>query len=109
MYGDPVVTGKPAGDDLIEGKRTVLVALALDGASPDEAAVLDAALGTALDSQQVQRLRGIIDSSGAHQQVEQVIAELAEHAHASLRRVAMDETARHVLHELASAATQRVV
>ncbi len=32
VFGDPEVTGKPAGDDLVEGKRTVLVALALDGA-----------------------------------------------------------------------------
>ena len=30
VFGDPEVTGKPAGDDLVEGKRTVLVALALD-------------------------------------------------------------------------------
>lgn len=32
VYGDPATTGKPAGDDLVEGKRTVLVALALDAA-----------------------------------------------------------------------------
>ena len=32
------MTGKPAGDDLIAGKRTVLVALALDAASPEAAA-----------------------------------------------------------------------
>ena len=25
VFGDPAVTGKPAGDDLVEGKRTVLV------------------------------------------------------------------------------------
>ena len=31
VFGDPEVTGKPAGDDLSEGKRTVLVALALAG------------------------------------------------------------------------------
>ena len=37
VYGDPSATGKPAGDDLIEGKRTVLVALALDGAPAAEA------------------------------------------------------------------------
>ena len=30
VFGDPATTGKPAGDDLVEGKRTVLVALALD-------------------------------------------------------------------------------
>ena len=30
VFGDPSVTGKPAGDDLREGKRTVLVAMALE-------------------------------------------------------------------------------
>ena len=33
VFGDPEATGKPAGDDLREGKRTVLVAHALDAAS----------------------------------------------------------------------------
>ena len=47
VFGDPSVTGKPAGDDLVEGKRTVLVALALDGAGPEDAALLDRALGDA--------------------------------------------------------------
>ena len=28
VYGDPAVTGKPAGDDLLEGKRTLLLATA---------------------------------------------------------------------------------
>src|SRR5690606_26034035 len=41
VYGDPTTTGKPAGDDLVEGKRTVLVALALAHASPADAATLD--------------------------------------------------------------------
>ena len=31
VFGDPTETGKPAGDDLREGKRTALVAAALDG------------------------------------------------------------------------------
>ncbi|MGI8645449.1 MAG: polyprenyl synthetase family protein, partial [Nocardioides sp.] len=50
VFGDPSVTGKPAGDDLVEGKRTVLVALALDGAPATDAALLDRSLGTALDA-----------------------------------------------------------
>ena len=32
VFGDPAETGKPAGDDLREGNRTVLVALALESA-----------------------------------------------------------------------------
>jgi geranylgeranyl diphosphate synthase type I len=109
VYGDPATTGKPAGDDLIEGKRTVLVALALDGADREQAARLDAALGTPLDPDQVEEMRRIIDASGAHEQVETVIGELAARAVAALDRAPVDDHARGVLRTLASAATQRVV
>jgi geranylgeranyl diphosphate synthase type I len=108
VFGDPEVTGKPAGDDLVEGKRTVLVALALDAAPPAEAAELDAGLGTPLDKAAVARLRDIIDRSGAHAQVEQVIGELSERARVALERARIDEEARGVLRELADAATHRV-
>ncbi|HEU5035978.1 MAG TPA: polyprenyl synthetase family protein [Nocardioides sp.] len=109
VFGDPATTGKPAGDDLIEGKRTVLVALALDAASPADAARLDAALGTPLSPDRVEDLRAIIDGSGAHAQVEAVIGELATRAVAALDRADIDEQARGVLRGLASSATQRVV
>ena len=109
VFGDPATTGKPAGDDLIEGKRTVLVALALDAASPADAALLDRSLGTSLSVDQVSELRRIIDSSGAHAQVEAVIGSLADHAVAALDKATIDDRAREVLRELASAATQRVV
>ena len=45
VFGDPQVTGKPAGDDLREGKRTVLAARAMESASPEDRATLLAALG----------------------------------------------------------------
>jgi geranylgeranyl diphosphate synthase type I len=109
VFGDPETTGKPAGDDLIEGKRTVLVALTLDAAAPAEAARLDAALGRRLTRDEVEDLRRIIDGSGAHAQVEQVIEELARLAVSALDVAPIDEEARGVLRELASAATQRVV
>ena len=109
VFGDPENTGKPAGDDLIEGKRTVLVALALDAAAPADAALLDRSLGTDLSPEQVAVLRDIIDRSGAHEQVESVIVALADHAVAALDRAEIDDTARAVLRELASAATQRTL
>nr|BFE88791.1 hypothetical protein GCM10020093_113920 [Planobispora longispora] len=34
VFGDPAETGKPAGDDLREGKRTMLIARTLAAASP---------------------------------------------------------------------------
>jgi geranylgeranyl diphosphate synthase type I len=109
VFGDPGTTGKPAGDDLIEGKRTVLVALALDAAPPEDAARLDGSLGTRLDTDEVTELRRIIDESGAHEQVERVIGELVDRATTALRTADLDDHARAVLLELATAATDRVL
>ena len=109
VFGDPEVTGKPAGDDLVEGKRTVLVALALDAAGRDDAALLDSLLGTRLSVADVDRLREVIDTSGAHAQVEEVIAALADRALDTLDGAAIHGAARGVLRELAAAATQRAV
>ncbi|GAA1920256.1 polyprenyl synthetase family protein [Nocardioides hwasunensis] len=109
VFGDPAETGKPAGDDLVEGKRTVLVALALDAAPRAAAERLDRALGTPLQPAEVDELRGIIDDSGARAQVEEVIGHLADRAVESLRAADVDEHAREVLTELAAAATQRTV
>ena len=109
VFGDPDVTGKPAGDDLVEGKRTVLVALALDAAPPADAAELDAALGTRLSVADVEMLRATIDDSGARAQVEAVIEQLGDHAVAALDRAGIDDRAREVLRGLADAVTHRVV
>jgi geranylgeranyl diphosphate synthase type I len=112
VFGDPATTGKPAGDDLVEGKRTVLVALALDAAPTVDADLLDRSLGTALSVAEVERLRAVIDASGAHAQVEAVIAELTGIAVAALDAAVaaghVDATAAAVLRSLADAATQRV-
>ncbi|WP_244927567.1 polyprenyl synthetase family protein [Nocardioides sp. W7] len=109
VFGDPATTGKPAGDDLVEGKRTVLIALALDAAPQADAELLDHSLGTPLGADEVAGLRRIIADSGAHAQVEAVIEQLAETAVAALHRGGFDPAATQVLEELASAATQRVV
>ncbi len=109
VFGDPETTGKPAGDDLTEGKRTVLTALAIDALPEADARHLDASLGQPLDVAAVTRLRELVDASGAHAQVEQVIGELTDRALTALDQADIDETARGVLRTLADAATQRVV
>lgn len=40
IWGDPAVTGKPAGDDLAEGKATVILALAAESVQGDDADLL---------------------------------------------------------------------
>jgi len=109
VFGDPSVTGKPAGDDLIEGKRTVLVALALDALPTADAKVLDAALGTPLAPDDVAHLCGLIDSSGARMQVEEVISELTYRSLNALAAADLHDRARGVLEDLAAEATQRKV
>jgi geranylgeranyl diphosphate synthase type I len=109
VYGDPDSTGKPAGDDLTEGKRTVLVALALDAAPDGDAKRLDEALGTALSVGEVADLRRIIDESGAHAAVERRIDELTTESLAALEAAAVTPASRTVLRELAAAATQRTL
>ena len=108
VFGDPAVTGKPAGDDLREGKRTVLVAAALAGADPAAAAHLTENLGRAdLDADGVAALRDIIESTGARQQVEQRIEHLHSDALAALASPMLDPDARIVLTGLADAAVRR--
>ncbi|HET8717374.1 MAG TPA: polyprenyl synthetase family protein [Nocardioidaceae bacterium] len=107
VFGDPQVTGKPSGDDLREGKRTVLVALALESAAPDHAAVLDRSLGASLTGEQVAALQQLIRTSGAPDRVERLIDELTTRALDGLAVAPVTEPARAALRALAQAATQR--
>lgn len=108
VFGDPDVTGKPAGDDLSEGKRTVLVALTLDAAPAEEAARLDARLGSPLTVDEVTDLRRVIERSGAAADVERRIEALTGEALEALTAGDFAEPARAELRRLADAATQRV-
>lgn len=109
VYGDPATTGKPAGDDLIEGKRTVLVAVALDEATEPDARLLDRSLGTQLTEAEVAELRRVITDSGAQQQVELVIEDLLERSVGALARAELSAPATAALESLAAAATRRTV
>lgn len=108
VFGDPAVTGKPAGDDLREGKRTLLLALALERAAPAQAAAVEAAVGDPdLDDDGVDRVRGLLQELGAAQAVEQRIAALTGSALDALSAAEIDEPAAGRLADLAVAATRR--
>jgi geranylgeranyl diphosphate synthase, type I len=109
VYGDPDVTGKPAGDDLTEGKRTVLVALALERAPTADAKLLDDALGSPLTPAEVEDLRRIIEACGAHAEVERRIDQLTAASLAALDEAPVTDLARRVLRDLTAAATQRTI
>lgn len=107
VFGDPGVTGKPAGDDLREGKRTVLIALALDALDPGDREALDRGLGRPLTEDQVAELQDLITKSRADEQVEQLITSLTERALEALDAAPIRDEARGVLRDLAAATTQR--
>jgi geranylgeranyl diphosphate synthase type I len=108
VFGDPSETGKPAGDDLREGKRTVLVAKALAHASPAQADLVTRLLGDPhLDAAGVEALREIIVDTGALASVERLVEELVDRSLTALAGAAVDVPARGVLTGLLTAATDR--
>ncbi|GAA3208698.1 polyprenyl synthetase family protein [Nonomuraea helvata] len=108
VFGDPAQTGKPAGDDLREGKRTMLVARTLAAASPADAATVRRLLGDPeLDEHGVETLRRIIDDTGALRECEDLIGDYLGRALAALDEAPVTAEARTALTELAIAATSR--
>ncbi|WP_114908186.1 polyprenyl synthetase family protein [Ornithinimicrobium murale] len=78
VYGDPQTTGKPAGDDLREGKRTVLIAHALVlGTEQDRATLLDLLGRPDLTDEQVTVCRDLLERVGAVSATEEMISATA--------------------------------
>jgi geranylgeranyl diphosphate synthase, type I len=110
VFGDPAVTGKPSGDDLRSGKRTVLLAEAVelaDKSDPLAANLLRTSIGTALSDAQVGELRDAIEAVGALAAAEQRIATLSQRALATLAAAPVNAAAKSGLSELARMATNR--
>ena len=109
VFGDPAHTGKPAGDDLREGKRTVLVALALDQASPSNVALFDKLLGSPdLEGAGVDDLREAISASGAPDRVEKMILDLTTSARTALHKTTgLTDEGRKALNALIDVSTAR--
>jgi geranylgeranyl diphosphate synthase, type I len=108
VFGDPAQTGKPAGDDLREGKRTVLVALAFAKASAAQAAALGRRLGDrGLGQAGVSQAREIIASTGALAECEEMIDRYLSGALTALADAPVTAEAKEALAELALAATAR--
>jgi geranylgeranyl diphosphate synthase type I len=110
VFGDPSVTGKPAGDDLREGKRTAMVAMALEAADARQAAVVRRHLGDPhLTPDGVASLRSVLVDTGAVERVERLIDELTGDALAALEAAPVEGAAREVLEQLATAVVRRSV
>ena len=108
VFGDPAQTGKPAGDDVREGKRTVLLAIARDRATAGQAEVIDRYLGDpVLDEAGTAEVRAAITDTGAVAECERMIGRHVSEAVAALAGAPITGEAREALAELAVAATAR--
>ena len=108
MFGDPAQTGKPAGDDVREGKRTVLLAIARSRASAGQAQIIDRHLGEPLlDEAGTAEVRAAIASLTWRPIIRSHSATAPVPAIAALETAPMTGEAREALAELAVAATAR--
>jgi geranylgeranyl diphosphate synthase type I len=108
VFGDPAQTGKPASDDLREGKRTVLVAIARERAGAGRRALLDRLLGDRLlDEAGAAEIRSILVETGALAACELMIDSSVAEGLAALEHAPMTGEAKLALAELAVVATAR--
>jgi geranylgeranyl diphosphate synthase type I len=108
VFGDPAITGKPSGDDLLEGKRTVLVILARTTLPAGARRLVDDLLGDpGLTVEQIELLQSTIQRSGAVERVERMIDDNTRTARAALEGAPIASAARAELARLVATVTDR--
>jgi geranylgeranyl diphosphate synthase type I len=106
-FGDPARTGKPVGEDLREGKPTPLLAIACARADTAGLALLDRVGAEDLADDEVAAIQRLMVETGARQETEQLVDQLAAEAVAALDRAALTDEARTALTELAAFVAHR--
>lgn len=107
VWGDPTLTGKPAGDDLRSGKPTELLTWAAELLPPSDRPLLEACDAGALDDAGVDALQRAMVAAGVRERAEQAVADLSRRAHARLDDLAVEPRADAALRGLADAIAWR--
>ena len=108
VFGDSSVTGKPAGDDLREGKQTMLIAFANTNANVEDKKYLSENLGDPdLSSETITKLQDILVSCGAQDFVENRISDYLAKSLSALDSLSSASEPKSALTELAILATKR--
>jgi geranylgeranyl diphosphate synthase type I len=104
-FGDPGATGKPSGDDLRDGKCTLLLAETRRRGGDGDAGRIDELLAEGTQDA-ILELRSMIERSGARRFVEDEVTRLGAAALVALERAPLvDDSARPILRGLALAVT----
>jgi geranylgeranyl diphosphate synthase type I len=108
VFGDEQVTGKPSGDDIREGKRTVLIAIAQERLSQKERSELDSYLNEpTLGAFEIQRAQELIEDSGARRECELLIESCFQDALLALEHESLPVEISEALAAMATLATKR--
>jgi geranylgeranyl diphosphate synthase type I len=106
-FGSPEVTGKPNASDLREGKRTLLVALGLEMASPPDARLLREGLGRT--DADIEKLRDILRRSGAEDAARREAERLCAQALSALESKELPRPAAQALREIGEYSVRRAL
>ena len=107
IFGNPSVTGKPVDSDIREGKRNLLFAKTVAALTGAESSFFEDRWGAPdLTSDEVDRLRDLVDASGARKEVEQLVLELRFDAENALGE-GVEPEAEAALHELVAMVVAR--
>jgi geranylgeranyl diphosphate synthase type I len=110
IFGSYPVVGKSVDSDIRQGKHHLLYAktvASLEGA--DRSWFLQNWGRDGLSESEIERLRGLVDSSGARVATEELLEDLRGRAMQALDELAIEDDARVALTDLALRATERVV
>ncbi len=107
VWGDPIVTGKPAGDDLRTGKATVLISVAADRLDGAAAIALQHVGSPSMSHQDVTALQDAMLTAGVRSEVETLIARHVEDACLALTDEALHPAAIGGLTDLTAALAWR--
>jgi geranylgeranyl diphosphate synthase type I len=106
-FGDPDITGKPVGEDLREGKPTPLLAITTDRAGAGGSGLLDRVGAPDLGDDEIAAIQALMIETGAKEETERLVDELADEAVAAIDRAAITAEARAALTELAAFVAHR--
>lgn len=107
VFGDELETGKPSGDDLREGKYTMLISSALSHASSAESSLIQSVLGNRDAPQANIDEVKVLLKRNALPEVESLIEKLVGDAHRAVDTLETDEETRDLLRQLITMATAR--
>jgi geranylgeranyl diphosphate synthase, type I len=107
-FGERASVGKPVDSDVREGKRNLLYATAVGLLQGDDRDFFIARWGgDDLKEEEIERLKRLIEVSGARRSTEKLLARASQSAAAALKELPVDAESRAALAELARLAVDR--